>query len=111
MKLSTFERKFMTCNNRRLELVAEVISSILNLSAQSRLQFLNTKAFTSISKRLATTTRASPHSPELLAMSALPKEILSSYCARQQNLSTKNSLLWSQTQLGSLSGRASFEYI
>lgn len=50
MKQSTFESKFMTCNNRRLELLVEVISSILHLSAQSRLQFPNTKAFTSVSR-------------------------------------------------------------
>lgn len=41
---------YMTCNNRRLELAAEVISSILQLSIESRLQFLNIKAFTSVSK-------------------------------------------------------------
>lgn len=39
---------------------------------------------------VATTTRASPHS--CLPWSALPKETLSGYCARQQNLSTKNFL-------------------
>lgn len=40
----------MTCVNRRLELAAEAVSSISYLSVQSRLQFLNVKAFSSVSQ-------------------------------------------------------------
>lgn len=40
----------MSCSNRRLELAAEAISLIFYLSVQSRLQFLNVKVFTSVSK-------------------------------------------------------------
>lgn len=90
-----FESKFMTCNNRRLELGAEVISSILNLSAQSRLQFLHTKALTSVSKGRRVGGHHHQGGPLPTAQSclpwpALPKEIVKLLCkagkSQHQNL-------------------------
>lgn len=59
----------MACNNRRLELVAEAISSIFYLPVQSRLQFLEVQVISQLARGdawLSTCTGASPHSPDLL---------------------------------------------